>query len=119
MDSGWIRGGGTAGGFPEDDGVSRFSLLEVAAHTLEAVTRLLHDPPDHAAIVVAPAHDVIQGRIAAGLARQKLTFIPISTLRGFWTLVAVLKNGDVEMPLKPPRFARFVRLFTAAKRLIR
>src|SRR6266545_3006259 len=43
--------------------------------------------------------------------------MPISTFRGFCTPVAVLKNGDVVTPLKPERFAWFVRLLTLANRL--
>jgi hypothetical protein len=36
---------------------------------------------------------------------QKLMFMPMSTLRGFWTPVGFMKNGDVITPLKPVRFA--------------
>jgi hypothetical protein len=32
-------------------------------------------------------------------------FIPMSTFRGFWTPVGLMKNGDVITPLKPMKFA--------------
>ena len=44
-------------------------------------------------------------------------FIPMSTFRGFWTAVAVMKNGDVITPLKPLRLAWLVRLLTLTYRL--
>ena len=62
--------------------------------------------------VVARRLSLVGCRFAAQ--RQKPTFMPMSTLRGFWTPVAVRKNGDVITPLKPDRFAWFVRLLTLA-----
>jgi hypothetical protein len=41
----------------------------------------------------------------AASSRQNEMCIPMSTLRGFYAAVAVMKNGDVSMPLKPASFA--------------
>src|SRR4051812_38340464 len=50
---------------------------------------------------------------------QNAMFIPTSTLRGFWTPVGCRKKGEVMMPLKPVRFARFVTLLTLTNTLMR
>ena len=47
----------------------------------------------------------VGGGLQARLDHQNAMFIPMSTLRGFWTEPGAMKNGDVITPLKPVRFA--------------